>query len=87
MCWFCDYIFDYQLLFAKTRKGSKHNQMQEKERSIFVKKGSPEIYLATGVEAKGIAAVAETGDPFCKGWLDDIKYCPYCGRKLVDEDV
>lgn len=28
---------------------------------------------------------AETGDRFCVGNVANIKFCPYCGRKLSDE--
>lgn len=25
---------------------------------------------------------AVAGDPYDSGWIEDIKFCPYCGRKL-----
>lgn len=27
--------------------------------------------------------VAGSGDPYCDGLLEDVKFCPYCGEKLV----
>ena len=85
MCELCSYIFEYELLYCRTRKGSKRNLMQEIERKKFIEMGSPDVYLAKGFALNGISIVAETGDPFCKGSIDDVTYCPYCGRKLGDK--
>lgn len=30
-----------------------------------------------------IGIFIDTGDSGCPGSLDDVKYCPMCGRKLV----
>lgn len=29
---------------------------------------------------------SDTGDPYDSGVLEDVKYCPYCGRKLRGEN-
>lgn len=87
MCDFCDYIFDYKLLYGNFRGNSKNHQMQVKEREIFKKKGVGDNYLArNNYDKDAIDIIAETGDPFCMGWVQDVKYCPYCGRHLDGEE-
>ena len=87
MCDFCDYIFDYPLLYARTRGNSKKKQMQDKEREIFKNKGldGDSNYLIHSWDGVGVSILASTGDPFCEGCVEDIKYCPYCGRELMNE--
>ena len=82
MCDFCDYIFDYQLLYGRFSNKEKLAE-QEKEREKFkTKTGFDYNYMARNVIRDYISIVAVTGDPFCEGSVDDIKYCPYCGKKL-----
>ena len=86
-CDFCDYVFDENLLYGRYKGNSKNKQLQEKEREIFTKwqkerdKKYDGNYLAKNYDDV-ITLVAVTGDPFCEGSARNIKYCPYCGRKL-----
>lgn len=93
MCDFCDYVFDYLLLYGNFKGNSKNKQMQDKERDIFKKWQTDERerkydgnYI-TRYEDDSINIIAVTGDSFCEGSLRNVHYCPYCGRKLGDKDV
>ena len=89
MCDFCKYIFDYQLLYGRFRGNSQNKQMQDKEKRIFKSMNIDDNYLTKNcsvMDGESIDIVAETGDCFCTGIVEDIKYCPYCGRDLKENE-
>ena len=82
MCKFCNHIFDRELLFARTHKGSIKNILQIQERKLFSERENKDGYIDQ--YANVLALVVDTGDPFNVADLDDITYCPYCGENLKE---
>lgn len=35
-------------------------------------------------DEQGFGILADTGDSGCLGCIENIKFCPYCGRKLTE---
>lgn len=56
----------------KTDEEFGNMRMDGKENIIFSEKSKFHLF-------------ADTGDSFCPGIVNDINYCPMCGRKLVEE--
>ena len=80
MCDFCSVIFDGNLLFGRFRKEEKKIAQRIEWERCKALAGDNYIYKYD----KHINIHAETGDCFCEGCVEDIKYCPYCGRKLSE---
>jgi len=83
MCNFCNNAFDLNLIRGEYKENSPNDILAREERDrltlwredssyegdyLFKDRGKFGIYVDTGNLQPGI--------------LDDIKYCPYCGRKL-----
>lgn len=84
-CGFCSYIFDEDLLYCRTRRGSKNHEKQQAERiklEEFKKDyGGNHIFH----DEEGFCIFGDSGDPFESAYIDKINYCPYCGRRLGDK--
>ena len=72
MC-FCSEIYDGRKLYSK----KKEEMLLEWEK---VRKREDDNFIYE-IDGK-YTIVAETGDSFLSGAVENIKYCPYCGREL-----
>ena len=81
MCNFCSEIFDLDLLYGEFHKEEKKmlQQQERDKRSEWIKKNGDDFIYKNGSE---LGIFVQTGDSFCEGWLEPIKYCPKCGRLL-----
>lgn len=96
MCEFCENIFDeklWQKAVWHQRKKYSDEEVEKAEKELdrlkeftnrtYDKYDGDYIYHYDGK----LYILAETGDGFQEGTVNDIKFCPYCGRKLEIEDA
>ena len=80
MCDFCSVIFDGNLLFGRFKKEEKKIAQKIEWECYKTLAGDNYIYKY----GKHINIHVKIGNCFVEGLVDDIKYCPYCGRKLSE---
>ncbi len=84
-CKFCSHIFDEQLLYCRTIRGSERHKKQQAERmkleELEKDYGGNHIFHF----GEGFCIFGNSGDPFQSAGIDNVSYCPYCGRKLGDK--
>lgn len=73
MCKFCETIYPVEDTSDIAFRSGKYKDFQE------------ENYIFTD-EDGAFCIEAQAGDPYESGIVENIKYCPYCGRKLESED-
>lgn len=72
MCKFCDTVYT-EAQENDIIKGIVRNKEGNLVEEFISKSNDPQI---------GYSIVINTGDPYETGYLFDIKFCPYCGRRL-----
>lgn len=95
MCDFCENIFDEKLWRKATwsqREKYSHKELEEAEKEMDRLKAfrdrTDDKYSGDYIyhyEGK-LHILAETGDGFCEGTVDDIHFCPYCGKELKEDE-
>lgn len=73
MCKFCETIYPVEDTSDIAFQRGKYKDFKEDNYIYADKDGTFNIE-------------AQTGDPYESGIVENIKYCPYCGRKLESED-
>lgn len=91
MCDFCETIID-EMLWRKCiwSERSKYSaeELKEAEKEYDKRKElinrTEDKFYGNYIYKCGdtFHILAETGDGYCEGTVDEISYCPYCGRKL-----
>ena len=88
MCGFCKYVFDMDLLNGRFR--GKKKELQEQERKKLREYQAHDEYDGDFLYVERIRGevmygiLAETGDCFQEGFVQGIRYCPMCGRSLME---
>lgn len=90
-------VLDIEKQYAKVTEGMFKKCILDMEKQYFIKHDSKPCSFCENFEEQDdenhiykdedgqFNIMADTGDPYQWGIIEDINYCPYCGRRLAND--